>query len=80
MKKTRITILSVLLAAVTCLVGLTLAPAPASAENCILKWRWVDDGCCGPHRQVKQQEEVCCEFTGCHGWSDTGATKCDGVC
>jgi len=80
MKKTRVAVLSLLLAVATTLVGLALAPAPAAAENCWLATRWVNAGCCGAHKKIKQQEGVCCEFTGCRGWSDTGATQCNGVC
>jgi hypothetical protein len=80
MKKTSVALLSLLLVTVA-LTVLAFAPAPAVAENCWLQSRWVVIGCCGfSHTKLKQQERLCCEFTGCRSWQDTGATKCEGAC
>jgi len=81
MKKVSVAILSLLLVTATVLVWLTLTPTPAAAENCYIQERWVVIGCCGfSHKKLKQQDRLCCEFTGCRSWQDTGATKCSGVC
>jgi len=78
--KPRIALLSLVLAGTLMLVGLTLIPAPAAAGHCWTEARWVNAGCCGAHKKIKQQERDCCEGSGCGGWSDTGNTQCAGVC
>lgn len=78
--KPRATVLSLLLAVTLLLVGQVLIPAPATAGFCWTESRWVNAGCCGAHKKIKQQERDCCEASGCSGWSDTGNTQCNGVC
>jgi len=79
-KKTCVALLFALLITAISLVGLALSPTPAVAEFCLPKTRWVLAGCCGSHQKIKQQEGLCCEFTGCRNWTDTGATQCTATC
>jgi len=58
------------------------AAAPSPDENCWIEYRWVSDGCSGCYlkMRMKEQDRLCCQYTGCRAWQDTGKWTCNYAC
>ena len=58
------------------------AGAPPPDETCWLEYRWKDNGCSGCYLKMRmeQQQRLCCQYTGCRAWQNTGAWTCGYVC